>query len=306
MSQPPAPMPHGRPDQGVPTCPRHPERESHVRCQRCGRPTCPECQRPAAVGVHCVDCVAEARRAVPATRTVFGGVATTGPPTVTYALIGLCVVAYLLQWTVRTFTYDGFFSPKLGELQPWRFLTAAFLHDTSQPLHILLNMLCLWQVGSLIENMLGRARFIALYFISALAGSVGYLLFAFPPQNLAEFSTSMWMTPMLGASGAVFGLFAALLLMLRRLGRSAGGLIVLLGLNALMPLIYPSIAWQAHLGGFVGGAAVVGALIATADPARRRLQWPALAAITVLLVAVAVTKYAVSDTAFVNSIAPFS
>src|SRR6476660_8341874 len=82
---------------GLPVCPRHPARESYVRCQRCERPTCPECQRPAAVGIQCVDCVREAARSTPSARTVFGGRATDGTPVVTYTIIAICAVAYLAQ-----------------------------------------------------------------------------------------------------------------------------------------------------------------------------------------------------------------
>ena len=67
----------------VPVCPRHPDRVSYVRCQRCERPVCPECQRPAAVGVQCVDCVREQSRGVRSARTVFGGAVGTGRPVVT-------------------------------------------------------------------------------------------------------------------------------------------------------------------------------------------------------------------------------
>ena len=84
----------------VPVCPRHPDRESYVRCQRCGRPTCPECQRPAAVGVQCVDCVREGAKSVRQGRTVFGGAATDGRPLVTMTIIGICVAVFLLQMAV--------------------------------------------------------------------------------------------------------------------------------------------------------------------------------------------------------------
>src|SRR6187455_8320 len=83
-----------------PVCPRHPDRESYVRCQRCGRPTCPECQRPAAVGIQCVDCVAEGARSVRQVRTVFGGAVTDGRPVATMTIIGICLVVFVLQQVV--------------------------------------------------------------------------------------------------------------------------------------------------------------------------------------------------------------
>ncbi|HYO85838.1 MAG TPA: rhomboid family intramembrane serine protease [Dermatophilaceae bacterium] len=271
-----------------PTCPRHPDRVSYLVCQRCERPTCPDCQLPASVGFHCVDCVAAARAQTPVARTGMGGIATNGPPRATYTIIGLCVAAYLLQLLLPGFTEQWEFAPILGRDEPWRLLTAAFLHAPNQQMHILFNMLALWQVGQWLEPFLGRARFVALYLTSALGGSVGYLL-------LAQSNTVEWLTSMVGASGAVFGLFAALLVFLRFLGRSATGLLVLLVINALLPLFYPNIAWQAHLGGFLTGAVVAGALVALRDPRRRALQWPAVTAVVLLLVAAAATKYGTAE-----------
>src|SRR3954454_7944916 len=93
-------------EQQAPVCPRHPDRVSYVRCQRCGRPACPECQRPAAVGIQCVDCVRDAARTAPGARTVFGGRATAGPPVVTYSIIAICAVAYLAQRVIPGITQD--------------------------------------------------------------------------------------------------------------------------------------------------------------------------------------------------------
>lgn len=286
----------------TPTCPRHPDRVSYLRCQRCDRPTCPECQRPAPVGFQCVDCVAEAAARHPTERSRVGGVARSGPPRATYTIIAICAVAYVCQLALRSFTLDLQFAPVLGPSEPWRMLTAAFLHDPHQPMHILFNMLALWQVGSWLEPALGRARFVALYLASALGGSVGYLLLSSPPQNMIESYSSSWLTPTVGASGAVFGLFGALLVFLRHLGRSAGGLVLLLLINGLLPLFYPSIAWQAHLGGFVIGILLAAGTVALREPSRRRLQWPMIAGIVVVLVLLAVTKYAIVDDEFVRSL----
>ena len=85
--------------------------------------------------------------------------------------------------------------------------------------HILFNMLCLWQVGQWLEPMLGWARFLTLYLISALGGSVGYLLLAAPPTSAFDLGHG-WLTPMVGASGAVFGLFGATVVFLRHVGAS--------------------------------------------------------------------------------------
>ncbi len=136
----------------VPVCPRHPDRESYVRCQRCHRPVCPQCQRQAAVGVQCVDCAAAGARAVRPTRTVFGGRARQAAgrwsPT---SLIGLCVLVNLLQYVPGLDVTGRFaFAPALAGDEPWRFLTAAFLHATGGTYgvaHILFNMYALFLVG---------------------------------------------------------------------------------------------------------------------------------------------------------------
>ena len=93
-------IPAAEPSAQVPVCPRHPDRPSYVRCQRCGRPACPDCQRAAAVGFQCVDCVNETRRTTPEVRTVYGGAVATGKPLVTFSLIAACAVLFVLQWIV--------------------------------------------------------------------------------------------------------------------------------------------------------------------------------------------------------------
>lgn len=280
----------------VPVCPRHPQRESHVRCQRCGRPVCPECQRPAAVGVQCVDCVAAAARTAPTAKTVFGGRAA-DPGWVTKSIIGLSVVVYLGQLASRSLTSQFFFVPVAGLSEPWRALTAAFLHSPSMPLHILFNMFILWQLGPYLEALLGRVRFAMTYLVSAVGGSAGVvLLAAAPPQGtppgLASQLYPGWFTPVLGASGAVFGLFGAMLILNRHLGRSTAGIAVLILVNAAFGFLYPGIAWQAHLGGFVTGLACAGVLAGLNTPARRRYMLPALTAVLALVVAVTLAKYA--------------
>lgn len=235
---------------------------SYVRCQRCGRPTCPECQRPAAVGIHCVDCVAEAARATPATRTALGGVRHDGRPVVTITLIGLCVASFALQLIVPSWTGRWLFSPILGFFEPWRFLSAAFLHSPGQFVHILFNMVALWFVGPTLENTLGRARYITLYLMSAVGGSVGSVLLAT--------ATGTWNVTSVGASGAVFGLFGAILVVSKRLGGDVRGILVLIGINLALGFVMANIAWQAHVGGLVTGALLTAAY-AYAPAARRRL-----------------------------------
>jgi len=276
------------PDQ-PPVCPRHPDRVSYVRCQRCGRPACPECQRPAPVGVHCIDCVRDAARAVRPTRTALGGRVRDGRPVVTLTIIGLCVVSFVAQWVVPGWTARWAFSPAAGQIEPLRFISAAFLHSPGSIFHILFNMYALWLVGPYLEQALGRWRFAALYLLSAVGGSVGLLLFASPAVTATDLS---WVTPVVGASGAVFGLFGAILVVLRRLGRDARQILVFIAINAVIGFVVPNIAWQAHFGGLVTGLAI-GAAFAYAPRERRQV----LALVTtvgaaVLLVVLALAKYA--------------
>ncbi|MCU1536316.1 MAG: Rhomboid family protein [Humibacillus sp.] len=277
----------------APVCPRHPDRESYVRCQRCGRPTCPECQRPAAVGIQCVDCVREASRATPGTRTVFGGRVTDGRPVVTFALIGICVVAYLAQRAAPGVTDEFAFRPVFGWTQPWRFITAAFLHSPFTFFHILLNMFALWSLGQYLEPMLGRARFAALYLISGVGGQVGVTLLAGSPtlDRLAAGLDAAWLTPVVGASGAIFGLFGALLVLNRHLGRSSTAMYATIAINAAFGFLYPGISWQAHLGGLVTGLACAGVVVAFRHQRARGLVWAGFGAVLALLAIIVVAKY---------------
>ncbi|MDP5226921.1 MULTISPECIES: rhomboid family intramembrane serine protease [Arthrobacter] len=260
----------------APVCPRHPDRVSYVRCQRCGRPACPECQRPAAVGVQCVDCVREARAAAPRARGVFGGRAARGRPVVTWSIIGLCVAVYVLQLAIPgDYVFQNFAFANMAAVdEPWRMLTSAFLHSQSNILHLGLNMYTLWIFGQMLEPLLGRARFLALYLISAVGGSVGYMLLTPVTSNVG----------VIGASGAIFGLFGAALLIQRRMGGAMTQLWVLLAINLAFGFMVPGIAWQAHLGGLATGAACAGILVGSGHTRRPAvLQWAGLAVVVIAL-----------------------
>ena len=275
----PAPYPAGPSDRpaGPSVCPRHPDRVAYVRCQRCARPTCPECQRPAAVGIQCVDCVASAAQTAPGTRTVLGGRPGGPTPVVTMTLIGICVVLWIAQQVSPRVFQELAFANFLGDSQPWRFLTSAFLHGPV--VHILFNMLALWMLGPYIETLLGRARFLALYLLSALGGTVAYLWMI--PANC--------MAGLVGASGAVFGLFGALIILNRALGYGTQGIWVNLAINAALPLFYPQIAWQAHVGGFLTGMAL--AFLYSRARRQAALAWAGTAAAGVGLAILAASRY---------------
>ena len=187
-------------------------------------------------------------------RNALGAVAISRP-VVTYTIVGLCAAMFGLQlllgndWTARFA-----FWPAIGALEPWRFITSAFLHSTGFMGHILFNMLAFWQCGNLLERALGHARFATLCLVTALGGSVIYLLMAMlmggGPGGVA------WNTPVVGASGMVFGLFGALIPIMRKTGNSARQIWGLLAINAVLGFVVPGIAWQAHLGGLLVGLAM--------------------------------------------------
>ncbi|MDO5501861.1 MAG: rhomboid family intramembrane serine protease [Actinomycetia bacterium] len=279
-----------QPAEAPPVCPRHPDQVSYVRCQRCGRPVCPACQRQAAVGVQCVDCVNQGRATVRQGRTMFGGRVTDGRPLLTYTTIGLTLVVFMLQMASDEVVYRLGFAPVVGEGEPWRFLTSALVHSPSLIMHIAFNMYALWILGQFMEPALGRARFAALYWLGALGGSVMILLIAMP-------SAGSWRTLTVGASGAVFALFGALLILQRRLGASNRGLYLVLAINAALPFFFPAISWQGHLGGFITGLAAgavfsyLGTPPRLGAPANFSRHWIGLGAIGAVLVVLAVGKY---------------
>ncbi|WP_454050510.1 rhomboid family intramembrane serine protease [Cellulomonas sp. Marseille-Q8402] len=218
-------------------------------------------------------------------RTAFGGRVTDGRPVVTITLIALCVISFVLQQVSDRWTIDLAFVPFLGESEPWRFLTSAFLHSPSSVVHIAFNMIALWSVGPFLETSLGRWRYLALYLLSAIGGSVMFLLLADP------FSAS-WFTVLVGASGAVFGLFGAVLVVLRRVGRSARGIVVVLAINAVLGFVLSGVAWQAHLGGLIVGAALGAAFAYAPRDKRLPVAVGACAGTAVLLAGAVLVAYA--------------
>lgn len=275
-------IPAAEPSADIPVCPRHPDRPSYVRCQRCGRPACPECQRAAAVGFQCVDCVNEMKRSTPAVRSAYGGAVATGRPLVTYVLIALCALVYVLQWLIPGDVVEGqlafasaYASPQYGAFEPWRMLTSAFVHSQGFVLHIVLNMYMLWIFGQVLEPVLGRIRFLAVYVLSAIGGSVGFLLLTpvFP------------VTAVEGASGAIFGLFGALLVIQSRRGGDTRQLWVLIVINGVIGFVVPGIAWQAHLGGLITGGLCAAAIVfAPRGPRQALLQTAGMALVAGILV----------------------
>lgn len=203
-------------------------------------------------------------------------------PSVTYALISITLLVYLLQLfpplgVTGALQYAPLYSlPQTGApFEPWRMLTVALVHSPSSIFHVLFNMLSLWLFGQGLESLLGRWRFLALYVLSALGGSIAVLYLA--PVN----------GPVVGASGAIFGLLGAFFIVQRKLGGNATGILVLVGLNLALGFIVPGISWQAHLGGLLVGAVTGLIYVSTRSSRRRQLQFVLVSAFAVLLVAVA-------------------
>lgn len=259
------------------TCYRHPDREAHIRCARCNRRICPDCMVSASVGFQCPECVREANKGQRAARTAFGGRLSDDPGYVTKVLIAVNVVVFLLQQASRPFE-NRFIQDNLliaVDHDYYRLLTAAFMH--ANVLHIVLNMYALYLFGPPLEHVLGRIRFAALYLIAALGGSAAS--YAFSP--LAGRS--------LGASGAVFGLFGAFIVVNRRMGRETGGVLVLVAINLGFGFVMPGIDWRAHLGGLVTGALV--AVAFAYAPRARRVPVQAAGSVLVLAVVVALALW---------------
>lgn len=271
-------------------CYRHPDRQSFVLCQRCLRTICPECQTQAPVGVICPECMnAERKNRTPAQKKAarrWGGgstmaVARGGKPVVTYALLAVTSFIGLVQLipgigqeiTRQLLFAAPYLYPSISPypFEPWRLLTAMLVHGSF--IHLALNMLALWMLGQSLEPMLGRARFLAIYLISGLGGSV--MVACLAPT-----------TATVGASGAIFGLMAALLIIGRHIGANVTGLLVILGINFALGFFIGNIAWQAHLGGAIVGAIV--AFIYTRTKRREQRVWQILllAVLVVLLIVV--------------------
>lgn len=274
-----------------------------MRCHRCDRPICPDCMQPASVGFQCPECVKEGARSVRTPRTSFGGRVAVDTSRVTQVLIGLNLAVFVyglarndlaVRFGNLALASDGSAQIGVAAGQYYRLLTAAFLH--AGLLHIAFNMLALWQIGPYLESLLGRLRFLLLYLVSAVGGSAGVVLLASAPPEGAtagaiDEAYRSWFTGVVGASGAVFGLFGALLVLNRHLGRSTAGIGLTIAINGVFGFVFPGIAWQAHLGGLLTGLVCAGAIALLSAPGRRRLAIPAMLGVLVLVVAVTAVKY---------------
>ena len=290
------------------TCYRHPKRETFVQCSRCERYICSDCMREAPVGQRCPECVKGENRTVRQARTIFGGRPSV-VPWVTYSIIAINILAYVVE-LVHPAVIGRFDSLGTGLLGPdgayyvdnglaqadpsyvpagvlhgewWRLITSAFLHQ--QPganglglTHIVFNLIWIWILGRFLEAQLGRVRYLAVYLLAAVGGSVLGVLVD-PGQ------------PAIGASGAGFGLAAAYFVLTRKLHEfPLDRRQVLITFVLWMVLAAGFTSWEGHLGGLLaGGAAAAGIAYA---PRRHReiVQVVVLGGIAVLLIVAVLAK----------------
>jgi membrane associated rhomboid family serine protease len=280
--------------QNPPGCYRHPDRETGIRCTRCDRPICPECMVSASVGFQCPDCVRDGGGSGPAPaaarpRTLAGGTVTADPRLLTKILIGINLAMFIaIQSNVsllRDLSLLGAqpsapFPPTEGvaDGQYYRLLTSMFVHE--EIWHIGFNMLSLWWLGGPLEAALGRARYLALYFVSGLAGSALAYLLASPD------------TYTYGASGAIFGLFGATAVLMRKLNYDLRPIIALLVINLIFTFGWSSISWQAHIGGLVAGLITGYGMVHAPRERRALVQYGTCALVLVVIVIMIVVRTA--------------
>ncbi|HLX32206.1 MAG TPA: rhomboid family intramembrane serine protease [Gaiellaceae bacterium] len=237
-------------------CYRHPDRETGLSCSECGRPICADCATFAPVGIRCPEHAGQRRTAATRirprpVRRAPGIALATGSAPITKALIAINVGIYLITAAQggglnapggRLFDKMILFGPYVDRGDWWRLVTAMFLHASI--IHIGFNMFALWVIGTPVEQYLGRARYIGLYFVSGLAGSAGALV-------------SAPLVASLGASGAVFGILGAMLILEWQItGRLAGNAMTWIVINLIISFAVPGISVGAHIGGLIGGILV--------------------------------------------------
>ena len=272
---------------GVPVCYRHPERETYIACQRCGKPICPDCMNNAAVGFQCPDCVKEGMKATRSGRTAYGGEHASNPALTSQVLVGINALVWLAVLVSADLVDKLALIPDIACVEAdqfgctavqdgvargsvWQLVTSMFLHQ--QLWHIGFNMFALWVLGPQLELAMGRARFLAVYLLSGLAGSTAVYWLSDP--NGAT----------LGASGAIFGLMGALAVVAYKVGGDVRSILGWVGANLVITFLIPNISWQGHLGGLVGGAILAAIVVYAPKQRRNQLQWAGIAVFAVLLV----------------------
>ena len=296
--------PQGYPGPAMSSCYRHPGRPTAIGCQRCGRPICGECMVSAPVGFQCPECVktglAETRQSQVTRRRP--------SQTVTVSLLGINVAMFVATYLTGRFTsplfgwlaltptglcerggslytggtvascesFGGQWLPGVADGAVWQLLTSAFMHlDIA---HIGFNMLALWVLGPQLETFLGRGRYLGLYLVSALAGAASVMWLSSPT------------TTTVGASGALFGLMGALLIVVWRLRGDVRTIVFWIGANLAFTFVFGAqISWQGHVGGLIGGM-IAAAILVGPGRTKPKLAWGSLAGLAVLFLVLSLVR----------------
>jgi len=232
-------------------CYRHTDRATRLACSECGRSICVECTHDSAVGQKCPICAGPQQRTrIVRARDITHANRSTTP--LTMALIAINVAVFLIGELVPDLGQEilnrgAQLSFWIDQGEWWRGITATFLHGGL--MHLAFNMWALWIFGPTLERRFGTVPFGALYLAAGLNGSALY-------HGLGN---QAWAV---GASGAIFGLFGALLLTSFRQRHTQVGqaifsqLALLLGINLMLPFLSDRIAWEAHIGGLIAGVVI--------------------------------------------------
>ena len=250
-------------------CYRHPDRETGVSCQRCDRFICVDCSSPGAIGFLCPE---DAKDRVKIQKATFQKSLVSSAP-ITFILIAINVLVFVAELLFPGLIYSlryGNVGSITEEGSLFRVFTSSFAHSDTQYTHILFNMYSLFVLGTLLEPMLGKIRFLTLYAFSIFGGGLGFLILSTQYGSVV------------GASGAVFGLMGAYLVFLIVMKLNAGQMYIIIALNLVLGFL-PGIAWEAHVGGLVVGAAVGYVLVATRNRAKQTTQTVALVGIGIAL-----------------------
>ncbi|AIG72969.1 Conserved putative membrane protein [Amycolatopsis japonica] len=282
----------------MPGCWWHPNRPTGLSCARCERPACPDCLREAAVGFQCTDCVQAGRQQDRAQQKQYrdagygsrtlAGAQPARTAVVTPVLLALNVIVFLITVVQsgsiannnfsELFQYGQLWNPAtLAGDEWWRILTSGFLQYGL--LHIASNAFSLWFVGRPLETALGRVPFTVLYFVSLLGGSAANLVFS-----------DLDAVPVVGASGAIFGLIGAYTVIVIKLRLNPTWLLVILGLNVFITFQVPGISILGHAGGFVAGLLATFALLYAPDKNRLKWQLGGIAIVVVAMIGLVVWK----------------
>ncbi|RKR75817.1 rhomboid family intramembrane serine protease [Frondihabitans australicus] len=264
-------------------CYRHPDRQSFVLCQRCGRTICPQCQTPGAVGVLCPECMREQRanapRVKPQVVTRMNSLARSGGPIATYVLMGLLALGFLVGLVPGAPSRLAYIGP-YATIEPWRIITGLFVYNgLTSILQLAFNGYMLYFFGGMIERQIGSIRYAALYLVGGLGAEAAV--------TLVQPGSSV----LLGGTAAVFGLFGAFYMIQRHLGNQAVQILVIVALNVVIGLVVGT-PWTAYVGAVLIGGLVGWIFMRLQNRSQRPQQIGATVAVAVVLLAIILLRSA--------------